>query len=193
MLHHLFHAVQPIVVTHPVDQPDQRHVRRVEFAGARGNELIQARGCLVDVVVEMDWAAEQFVVDGLHPSGHGCGVTVEAGGEAAGSKPGSDNRTALADRGLEHRSTTPCTKVLGNGKPWRGLSSPHSWVMCIDGNVMTVLSNGPCSRRSHDRPEVLDVPAGRIRRRPPIEDEHRRAGMPGRRRRARHLCVMLLS
>jgi uncharacterized glyoxalase superfamily protein PhnB len=38
--------------------------------------------------------------------------------------------------------------VFGSGKPWRGPSSPHSCVMCIDGNVMTVLSKGPCSRRS---------------------------------------------
>jgi hypothetical protein len=28
------------------------------------------------------------------------------------------------------------------------MSSPHSWVRCIDVNVITVLSNVPCSRRS---------------------------------------------
>jgi hypothetical protein len=62
--------------------------------------------------------------------------------------------------------------VFGSGNPWRGLSLPHSWVMCSDGKVITVLpkwllvAQVPC-----DRPEMLDEAARGLRRRPPVEVE----------------------
>ena len=46
------------------------------------------------------------------------------------------------------RSTTPCTSVFGSENPWRGVSLPHSWVRCSDGNVITVLVSGSRPRRS---------------------------------------------
>jgi hypothetical protein len=78
----------------------------------------------------------------------GSGVAAEPRGEPAGPESRSDNPAALTDRRVKHPLHDAVTNVFGSGKPWRGLSSPHSWVMCSDGNVMTVLSNGPCSRRS---------------------------------------------
>ena len=96
----------------------------------------------------MDWAAEQLVVDRLHPPPHHCGVTVEARGVPARPEPGSDDRAALADRGVKHPLYHTLHQGVGQRKAMARAASPHSWVMCIDGNVMTVLSNGPCSRRS---------------------------------------------
>ena len=58
MLHHLLHAVQPVVVADPVDQRRQQHVGRIELRLVHANELVHTRGRGADVVVEMDWPAE---------------------------------------------------------------------------------------------------------------------------------------
>ena len=70
----------------------------------------------------------------------------------AANPPGRNRAPTTVPRSLivvrNTRSTTPCTSVFGSEKPWRGLSLPHSWVMCSDGNVITVLASGSRPRRS---------------------------------------------